>query len=268
MKSITTFVLVAVLSALSVQAQPTPRTIADRAIAAYEASFSGVNSYLVTTKVMGTSSTIYAERVSGDQVDFHTYTVLPNGDLHEDNDLVMSFSHEGMLEVIGDRGHYVGEDTIDGVAVYIIRVEDVEDLMDPEDLPEADDFEFDAATFYFGVNNRFVVGVDAHGVARHNESDAEITVQIRFSEFETVSGLTWPHVTTIHLENMDMAISEEELRELQELRAQLADMPAEQRRMIESMMGDSLAMLDQMVAGEGVTIESRVTDLQVNVPRP
>lgn len=267
MKSYLSFFLVMVLSAVAVQAQTSPRAIVDRAQSAYETAFEGVNSYMITTEVIGTSSTVYAERVpGGGPINFVTYTVMPDGQLFDDDDMFTSLAASDVLEDLAANGRYGGEHQINGETALAIEVDDFNSLIDPSQLPDEGEFELESGVFYFSSRTGFLVGFDATGTM--DDSDQPVNMSMRFSDYRTVSGLTWPHLMTMSMEGVMGSMSAEDRAEMEEVRRQLAEMPPEQREMLESMMGDQLAQFDAMLSGEAVEFEAVVTDVQVNVPRP
>jgi len=56
--------------------------------------------------------------------------------------------------------------------------------------------------------------------------------------------------------------------QMDELEAQLASMPASQRKMMESMIGPQMEMLRGMASGGGIEIESTITELRCNTGLP
>ena len=57
-------------------------------------------------------------------------------------------------------------------------------------------------------------------------------------------------------------------RQLEELEAQMASMPASQRQMMESMMGPQLDMIRNMASGDGIEMEQKTLELRCNTGLP
>jgi hypothetical protein len=57
-------------------------------------------------------------------------------------------------------------------------------------------------------------------------------------------------------------------KQLEELEAQMASMPASQRRMMESMMGPQLEMIRNMASGGGIEMEQKTLELRCNTGLP
>ena len=87
-------------------------------------------------------------------------------------------------------------------------------------------------------------------------------------DYRTVDGLTYPFRTTMSMTGAQAGMSAEDVaeakRSLAEMKAKMAEMPAEQRKMMEQMMGGQLEQLEKMVGGEAMSTELVVKEVKVN----
>jgi len=254
-------------------AQPSAQQIMDRSLEAYTSMMADVNSYLMTMEMMGMEHQSYFERVEGGgplEYRHHSRIYGQTGWTVADEEMPggTTVPTEEMFQRIRAQGRFAGEHTVDGQRAYAIAIDEPGDVFDPGDLPTDGDFDFDSMTFYVAADNYTFVGFDAEGTARSDGRAAPVTMEMRVSDFRTVGPMMHPFVTTMRIDGLADGLSDEERRQLEEAKRQMEQMPAEQRQMMERMMGDQLEQLERMAAGEAMKVEMRITDLQVNVPRP
>ncbi len=261
------------IAAAPALAQPSAQQIVDRAQQAYVSMMSGVDSYLVSMDMFGMDHQMYYERVEGGQgLDFRAYVRVPgqSGWVSGEDEAPggVSVPTEEMLQRLRSEARFAGEHTVDGRRVYALEVSDPSTLMNPEQLPGDDDMEFDSLQLFVDRDSYMMIGFDASGTVRADGREAPVTMRMRASDFRTVGGMTHPFMTTMHIEGVAASLSDDERRQLEEARRQMEQMPPAQREMMERMMGEQLRQFEQMADGEPLEMEMRVTDLQVNVPRP
>ena len=256
--------------ALPAAAQPSARAVVERATAHYRDQLKGVRDYTVTQEVMGFPATLYFERAPGeDALGFTVYHVNADGTLgDEGND--MSARTGAMLEGLAARGRLADADTVDGAATYAVAVDDVEALMEGVDALEraGEDAEFHEATFYFDREDYRLRRIKMDGEVTEGGRRAPFTTTVTFSDFRTVDGFTHPFRTAMAVTGLHAAMSDEEKAQLEEAKRQMANLPPEQREMMERMMGGQMGKLDEMMGGDSITMEMEVLDLRVNTGRP
>lgn len=175
------------------------------------------------------------------------------------------------LDTLALHATYGGTESVDGHRTHVLLVDDPSALGGYSDVPEDD-----------VVNGEMKLYVDAD---RYVPLLMEFTVQVeqdgqmqtmhprmRMSDYRTVDGLTLPWKMEMTMEDLDASISEEERAEarrgLEELEARMAEMPEEQRRMMEGMMENQIEQLRQIVEEGSIHFAIEVQDVQVNVPMP
>ncbi len=166
----------------------------------------------------------------------------------------------------------IDEDTYDGRSVYRVHVSDGEFLQSlggPEQLAEdelEDEFYTESATAWIDRDELLLyrISFDMRG-----QGDRNMTIHIRFSEYQDHAGLPIPHVMDFDIEGLDQMISEEDLEEarrgMRELEQQLEQMPEAQRQMIEEQLQPQFERFEQMLEqGELGEMRIEVMDVQVN----
>lgn len=248
------------------------------ALAQYEADMAGVDNYTLTQSVMGFQTTLYAERTEGGApLDYTYYTVLPTG-LQETGDMESEGAMSNpyvMLDRVADHARYVGTEVVAGTETHAIVVEDFQEVMREFDaLPEEAEGELDVETLtlYLGTDDHRVHRMRMEGTMARDGRTSPVVVETHLLDYRTVDGLTVPFRTTMEIQGMegqmDPGEREEARRQLEQAQQQMESMPAEQRQMMERMMGDQIEQLQQMLEGESLTFEVEVTDVQVNAGRP
>ena len=240
---------------------------------AYSNMMSGVDSYLITMDMFGMVHQTYFERVEGTSpLDYQIQVRISGqtGWTSGDDEMAGSAGQptREMFERLRQSAQLRGEHTIDGRRAYALVVDDPSDVFDPADLPADEDFELQTMTLYIAADDYTVLGFDGEGSARQNGRATDITMEMRASDFRTVNGMKHPFLTTMRIGGLTSGMSPQERSQLEEARRQLEQLPAQQRAMMERMMGDQLEQLQRMADGEAMEMQMRVVDLQVNVPRP
>jgi hypothetical protein len=116
--------------------------------------------------------------------------------------------------------------------------------------------------------------MEVDGVMVTEGEKRPLTMTVTLEDYRTVEGMPHPWRTRIRAEGLMEAggASEEEMEEaraqLAEFDRQMAEMSAEQRQMMQTMMGGKLDSLRRMIESGGLDMEVVVTDLRVNTGPP
>ncbi len=266
----------AILSAGAIAPSPgeaqSAAEILGQAMERYEANLAGVDDITLRQEVMGIETTSYLVK---ETVDGHA-TLRPADvelsgaeiDPVEDAGELWARPHELYLE-LADRWTLDGEGSIDGRQSWRLILTDAEDLdwglapgMDDPFVPSRLELDLAADDLY----------PLAMAIAGEGSQGQPFNFRIFFTDYREVDGYLHPFVTRIETEGAGPGMSEADMDEartgLRELEQQLEAMPDAQREMMEEMMGDQIQMLEDMLAGGGLDLEIRVTDLQVNAGPP
>lgn len=263
--------LLLVPAALAQSAEEVLREAAGR----YAAEMADVHDYTVTQSLMGREVTTYAERAEGAGPLAYTHYLVTRNGLVSTNDMDENPTPPDpyqMLDRIADEARYAGTEDVDGVSAHVIAVDDFGEIARefgavPED--EGGEFDVETATFYIGTDDYRIHRMTMAGTLTSDGRTSPMIFDTRLADYRTVDGLTLPHRTMMRMEGMESQMSdaerEEARQQLDQLRAQMAQMSPEQRRMMEGMMGDQL---ESVLGGGGFEMEMEVTDVKVNTGRP
>ena len=246
--------------------------IVERMYDAYERQAEGVDNYTLVQSVLGIESTSYFQK---EVVDGRPVFMLRDSDTGG-----LSFSLGDEQAGVGDfflwgdelieHGRYAGQEQIGASAVHVLAVDDLSQL-DIAQPATPDDMEFEPRTARIYVDDALMVPrrMEFVGDARTNTGPHEVTVRIDLENYLPIESLLVPYKTVVNIEGLGAAIDPEMRAQLEEMERQLAAMPADQRQMMERMLGPQMEQIQQMMAGGGdaMTIEVTVVDVVLNAGR-
>ncbi len=264
---------------LTAAAQPSPADLADRLEQAHQEHIRQIDRLQITNRI--TSGMFDGEETVSVMVKTQRdgrYVLVPEDpDDFYDEDDITGFADEIYIEMIRNAGS-IESDTWHGYQVYRITVDDPEflarfDGMDPLDEPMHDDFVDEEGFMDDSVPESVTLWVDRsemliRGVA-FSYGNGGVTANYRFTDYQVFSGLPVPMVTEIEIEGLDQLISEEELAEarqaLEQMEAQIEQMPEAQREMIRQQIQPQMERLEQMMqSGDMGKARVEVVDVVVN----
>jgi hypothetical protein len=250
--------------------------ILGEAMERHDARLAGVENVTILQDVMGMSTTMYMVK---EVVDGHAALRPVEGeiggggefDLEEDVHDLWASPHQFYVE-LADRWVLDGRESVDGRESWTLVLTDLEDVDWGTAPGQEGDFHPERIEMKLSVDELVPLEMMIDGEVDVDGQLRPVSLRMRFSDYREVGGYLHPFVTAIETEMPEGQLSDEELEEarqaLDEVRHQLEQAPAAQREMMERMMGDQIRMLEDLVAGEGIRIEMRVTDLRVNEGPP
>ena len=260
-------------------AQPSPSDLADRLAQAQQEHIRQIDRLQITNRITagmfdGQETTTTFVKVERDGR--HVLDPVETDDFFDDDEIT-GFTGEIYIEMVRNASSVVQE-THDGHRVYRVTIDDPEFLaglegVDPLDEPVYDDFDDEDAFMDDQVPESVTLWVDRSDLliraVRFSFSEEGVTVNYRFGDYRTYSGLPVPMVTEVHIEGLDQLFSEEELTEAREamrqMEAQLEQMPEAQREMIRQQLLPQLERLEQMLeSGDMGKARIEVMDVKVN----
>ncbi len=266
----TAFALLATLCA-TLDAQSVS-DIVERMYDSYERQAQRVDNYQLVQSMMGIETTSYFEKqvVNGRPV-FR----MVDGDmgglnfsLGDEEAGVGDFFLWG--EELKEHGRYGGTEQIGASTVHVLIVDDLSAL-DIEQPSTPDEMQFEPKTARLYVDERMMVPrrMEFSGDAITDRGPAEVRVRVDLDNYLPIEGLLIPYQTTVRIEGLGAALDDETRAQLQEMERQLADLPPDQREMMERMLGPQMEQIRQMMAGGGdaMTMEIRVVDVAINAGR-
>ena len=264
-------------------AQPSPSDLADRLEQAHQERIRQVERVQITNRItagMFDGEETVTVLVKTQREGKYVLTPVESDDLYADDDL-SGFSDELFSRMIR-RASAIENETWEGHRVYRITVDDADflrslDALDPLEDPFFDEFDEYAESGDEAdgesVPEKVTLWLDrsellTRGVAMAFPGEG-ITVTYRFNDYQTFSGLPVPMVTEVHIEGLEELISDEELAEarqaMQQLEAQLEQMPEAQRDMIRQQIQPQIERLEQMLeSGDIGKARVEVVDVVVN----
>lgn len=174
------------------------------------------------------------------------------------------FFDSDMFNYLKEHAEYRGIETIDGERTHTIFVSELRDLVTDANADQAKNVHFYVDT------DMWVLRKMQFDVQMENSPDQIETMNaiVRFQDFRNIEGMQMPFKTVMEMEGLDSSISDAEREEarksMEELQKQLDAMPAQQRSMMENMLGPQLRQLENMLAGEKFEIVIQVEEVKVN----
>lgn len=269
----TTLALIALVGS-GVSAQSVSDVVEDM-YAAYERQVEGIDNYTLVQSVMGFESTSYFEkemvdgrpvfRMRGAAASGSGFNFSLGGDDTGAGDVYM-FGPD-----LIEHGRYDGREQIDGNSVHVIAIDDLSQLeLAQQSTP--DDMEFQPRNGRMFIDAEMLVPrrMEFVGDAMTPSGESEVTVTVDLLDIRSVDGLLVPYHTSMQISGLQAMIDPEMQAQLREMEQQLAALPAEQRQMMERMMGAQLEQLRQMVSGGGdaMSVEVTVSEVRVNSGPP
>ncbi len=256
--------LVVLLSLLAVPAlAETAEKVLRDAMARHDERLEGIRDYTIVQSAMGFDVT--TEYVVT-EIDGHRVPQSKGAMEHGGDDAGMIYTH---FDRMAADAKLAGKDDVDGVGCWKIEIENLQDL---DAVPDVGDGETEMSpekgTFWIGRDDLLLHRFHVDGTMTREGSTNPIAIDVRMSDYRTVDGLTYPFRTTMSMSGAQAGLTSEEVaeakRSLAEMKARMAEMPAEQRKMMEQMMGGQLGQLEKMVGGEAMSTELVVKEVKVN----
>ena len=274
LRGTSTSLVLGVLVTTSVAAQSVADVV-DGMYEAYERQAVGVDNYTIVQTMMGIESVNYYEK---EMVDGRPVFRLRNAGIGG-----ISFglgdqdAGQGDIFLIGpdlvEHARYAGREQIDGSSVHVLAVDDVS-VLDIAPPRRSDDMNFVPRRARIFIDDEIMAPrrMDFVGDATTDDGvqEAEVTMRMDLLDYRDVSGLLISHHMVMEIEGLGAMIDPKMQAQFENMEKQLADLPPEQRQMMESMMGPQIEQMRQMVSGSGdrVTIEVTVTGVRVNSGPP
>jgi hypothetical protein len=230
-----------------------------------------VENYTVVQEVMGTTVTMYLVKdAGGPHAVFRIRDMVVDGmdaaPFQVSDDMSTDLWTE--LPNLGALARNVRQESIDGHPVHVIEVPDLSKVaaFRTERQSPGGRFEAHKGTFYIDgtlwVPRRLVF----EGRMTTERKTADVTMTMDMQDYREVDGMLLPFRGTVRVDGM---VDERERAQFAEMQKQLAEMPEEQRKMMEQMMKGQLEQLSRMVSADGsMNFEFTVREVRVNAGPP
>ena len=250
----------------------TASEIVDRMLEAYEESAESVENYTVVQDVMGFQSELYFEK---EMQEGHPVFQLRNSstdgfaaDLDEDLGYTDVYAAAPELK---EHARYGGTEQMDGAEVHVLVIDDLAALgLAQTSAPEDTEFHPRNGRIYVDAETWLPRRMEFVGDLDTGDRLVEVTSTIDLQDYRDEDGLLLPYRTVVRMDGLAAAIDPEMRAELEELRRQLEELPAEQRAMVEEMFAGRMEQMEALLDGEdgGMTVEMNVLEVHVNEGPP
>lgn len=253
--------LLTILLLPAVSAAQTPQSIVDTLREKQEARWEGVESYAVNQTILGSPlRTVYVRSTEtlpggGSRVIF-----LPEGAGDQ-----ATPSAEEMVRLI-EKAELIGEESVDGREAYHLRATNVTETMDMG----SGSVSIDTISVWIDTSDYVPLKMSMEGFVNDGSKDRPASINATMSDYRSVPGSKMYEsyrqsmTTTSVLTDEERAELEKARAQLEQFEAQLAEMPEDQRQMMQSMMGPQVQAIRKMITDNGINIEVVVDSIEVN----
>jgi hypothetical protein len=247
--------------------------IINQMVSDYEQQTQGVDNYTVVQEIMGMETVSYFQKevVSGHPVFRMRETKTAGMTLSGDE--TGSGGWDGWYTLAPEliaRATYEGTDNLAGQKVHVISVKDLHEIGFGPGMSQGDaDFEPRSAMLFVDTDESLMRRMVFKGLLVSDGESHEVTSTVDLQDYREVEGMLHPFHITMSMEGLGAAMDAETRKQYEEMKQQLEEMPAEQRKMMESMMKGQMENFEQMMSGDGpMSVEVRVKEVRINSGPP
>ena len=249
--------------------------VVEEMYAAFERQAASVDNYTLVQNVMGIESTSYYEK---EMVDGRPVFKMRSGSAQGANfNIGLGADDDGMGDIYAmgpeliEHARYAGREQIDGTGVHVLAIDDLSELnLAQPDAPGDMDFEARTGRVFIDADRLIMRRMEFTGEAMTPQGASEVTVSIDLEDVRNVQGLLIPHRTAMRISGLQAMIDPEMQAQLREMEQQLAALPADQRQMMERMLGAQLEQLRALASGGGdaMSVDVTISEVRVNTGPP
>jgi hypothetical protein len=250
-----------------------------RAVAAQAERLARVDNVTIVQDMMGVESTMYMEKrdIGGTPVLVPVSVSMGGMTNPIPQDMAQAAWSNPFQEEWVERTRLVGTEQLEGHTVRVFVIDDFSGLELPG-LPggteEAQDFRPKSLQYSLDEDGLFARKIQMEGEALQEDgSRSPVQITMFMEDYREVDGYLHPFVTRTISEGVLEAagVDQEELQaQLDEMKAQLANLPEAQRAMVEGMMNAQIKRMEGELGAEGGGMEMTITvkELKVNAGPP
>ncbi len=248
------------------------RTAMDR----YASRMKGIDSYTVVQEMMGMQATAHFTRVEGSDPPVFSSSVSMEGNGVALKPQQRSAAQEadvyGSFPELAERATLKGSEAVDGHASHVIQIDDLSGISVWKRAADNSGFTPQTMVIFLDKAQYVPRRIRVGGQMAVNGQTTAVTMVMDMEDYRDIDGLLYPFHTTMDMQGIENAMSPEDRakaqQSLDQLQAQMKDMPDAQKQMMEKMMGPQMERLQKMLAGGGMHMEIDVKDVKVNPPAP
>jgi len=250
----------------NVLAQPSPAELADQIDEAYARHIRQIDRVTLTSEIVEGMGKGTVTKTTFEKVEKDGRPVLKQVQDADSEAVPMAGMHDGMLADMVRHARSVERDRHEGSPVYVVTVDDVQYLQSLEA------FQVDEEMIQAGVTaEKLTAWLDVDDLIPRKmhfvqkAADGAIDVTLDMSDVRAHRGMPIAHRARMTIGGMEQMMSTSDLtdarRGMEQLKAQLEQMPPEHRAMFEAQLAPQLEQFEQMMGGGAPVIEFRVTDV-------
>lgn len=170
-----------------------------------------------------------------------------------------------------ERARLVGRETVDGREAFLIRADDLSDIaIDQPD--EKGKFTIHSVSMWIDVTEYVPLRLKMDGEVQSDGKAMPITIEKLDQSYQRVGPLYEPHRQVLRMTGLQAAMDPKQRAEMEraqeqmkQMKAQLAEMPESQRRLIEGRMKPAMEQMERMSAGDGSHFETIIDVVSIRV---
>ena len=248
-----------------------------RALEVQAERLAGIENLTIIQEVMGMETSVYMEKreVDGTPVLFPVSVSVGGMTNQIPEDMAQGDWASPFQEAWVDRVRIIGEETLDGVQVQVLAIDDFSDLEIPG-MPgggQEGDFQPKMIKMWLDTDDFLTRKVEMSMSGRGPDGTvSDIHMELFMEDYREVEGYLHPFstrtVTEGFMESAD--VDQAELRQqLDQMKAQLDNMPEAQRAMMEEILGAQIQQIESMLGGDGgMEMTITVKEIRVNSGSP
>ena len=271
--------LVAVLAAALPWVAATPASaqsageVIDAMLDAYEARTEGIDDYTLVQSFMGFETVSYFVKEMEDGRPVFRMQESSAADM----DMDVEDAGPGTLDeiyAIGEdfkqNAEYLGRETVDGSEVHVLEMDNLEETSFGQSIAQDSEFRPVSGRLYLDAESYVPRRVIFEGELTNPEGTHSVTSTMDLMDYRDHEGMLVAHRTVMTIDGLGAAIDDEARAQFEQMEEELANMPPEQRRMVESMMSEQLEQFRAMMQGEGepMVVEVEVQEVRINAGPP
>lgn len=188
------------------------------------------------------------------------------------------------LQDLAETGRLDGTEVVDGAECYVLRTDRIQDLELARQMGAGANFTLRSLTIWIDTKEYVPRRTRATGDVVGQGRPREMTIDILEQDYRRVEGMFEPFRREIRMPDMGAILAaedpekadeitkamQENLAKVKQMEEMLAQMPPEQRRMVEAQMGPAVAQMQQVAEnGPGaMQMVTEVKELRVNSGPP
>lgn len=230
----------------------------------YEESIENIDDYVMVTddqtiyykKDYEDGRPYFKSRVESDQMD----------DLYSSADVSdFGLLTPSIFNMLKENARYEGRDEIDGHDVHVLFIDELEGVFEDEDVSG----DLENVRMYIDADEWVTRQINFAAHADLGEGRTQRVEPVTmFKNYRDIEGMKVPFQTVTVVTGLSDMLSDEQRREaeqaMERFEQELENMPAQQREMVEQMMGEQMDRYREMIEADRIEMVQQVQEVRVN----